>query len=258
MRTIIFLIAFFCIFSCKESLQVQRRLKFTSIHRISSFENIPEVDSVQSLATESKRETTTFFSGLFSIGSLLLTYTSAEASNYNENIKNIPILYDGITYRLEEYLGSKCSLIINVASQCALTNQYEELVDLYNKYHSAGFNILAFPCNQFGSQEPAPVSRIRKDMADQFGVQFPIFDKIDVNGPSASPLYVRLKSYSDIGVSNISKISWNFEKFIIGPDGIPLRRYKPGIRPIELTADIEAIVKKGIIPIRKRATLNDF
>eukprot|EP01035_Chromulina_nebulosa_P026262 gene26262-34352_t len=196
---------------------------------------------------------------IFSIvmGTVAVAPTLATASSETK-ITDIPILYDGKSSPLSAYLGGKCSLIINVASQCALTPQYEELVALYDQFHSSGFNILAFPCNQFGSQEPAPVERIRKDMTEAFGVQFPIFDKIDVNGPNSSPLYSHLKSYKDIGVSNISKISWNFEKFLLGPDGTPLRRYKPGIRPAELATDIKSLIATGVIPPKKRATLNEY
>jgi hypothetical protein len=99
----------------------------------------------------------------------------AFAAEDPNGIKGIAIEYDGVKHNVEEYLGSKGTLIVNVASQCALTPQYEELVAVYDKYKDMGFNILAFPCNQFGSQEPAPVPRIRKDMQAQFGVQFPIF-----------------------------------------------------------------------------------
>lgn len=176
----------------------------------------------------------------------------------SDDLSAIPILYDGKTFPLKDYLGSKCSLIVNVASQCALTSQYEELVDLYNEFHSQGFNILAFPCNQFGSQEPAPVERIRRDMLNQFGVEFPIFDKIDVNGPGVSPLYARLKSYSDIGVTNINKISWNFEKFLVNSSGTPLRRYKPGIRPAQLSSDVKSLIATGVVPARKKVVLNDY
>lgn len=191
------------------------------------------------------------------MGAVTVVPALATASS-EMKIIDIPILYDGKSSPLSAYLGGKCSLIMNVASQCALTPQYEELVQLYDQFHPSGFNILAFPCNQFGSQEPAPVERIRKDMAEAFGVQFPIFDKIDVNGPNTSPLYSLLKSYKDIGVSNISKISWNFEKFLLGPDGTPLRRYKPGVRPAELATDIKSLIATGIIPPKKRATLNEY
>lgn len=183
---------------------------------------------------------------------------SVVSSNAADDIADTQIQYDKKGAPLRDYLGKKVTLIVNVASQCALTSQYEELVELYNKYHDKGFNILAFPCNQFGSQEPAPVEKIRADMKRQFGVEFPIFDKIEVNGPTAHPLYVQLKSYKDIGVSNIAKISWNFEKFILDSEGKPLRRYKPGILPTELSGDIESLLTKGVIPPKKKATLNSY
>jgi glutathione peroxidase len=95
-------------------------------------------------------------------------------------------------------------------------------------------------------------------MKAQFGVEFPIFDKIDVNGPSAHPLYNKLKSYEGLGVSNIKKISWNFEKFLIDADGNPVRRYKPGILPLSLEPDILALLQTGKVPDRKKVSLNEY
>ena len=159
------------------------------------------------------------------LGSLLFYPVVSRAAELT-GISDIMINNDGVPKPIGEYLGKKGTLIINVASQCALTPQYEDLVTLYNKYKADGFTILAFPCNQFGSQEPQPVERIRKDMKAQFGVQFPIFDKIDVNGGDASPLYKKLKSYDGLGTStdSVKKVSWNFEKFLINPAGMPVRR----------------------------------
>ena len=159
------------------------------------------------------------------LGSLLFYPVVSRAAELT-GISDIMINNDGVPKPIGEYLGKKGTLIINVASQCALTPQYEDLVTLYNKYKADGFTILAFPCNQFGSQEPQPVERIRKDMKAQFGVEFPIFDKIDVNGGDASPLYKKLKSYDGLGTStdSVKKVSWNFEKFLINPAGMPVRR----------------------------------
>ena len=230
------------------------RQRITSLFSASDHADYGPVNTIKNYGSRQALEP---FIRSILIGAIAVAPTAAIASP-EIAIKDIPILYDGKSSPLSAYLGEKCSLVINVASQCALTPQYEELVAIYDQFHSSGFNILAFPCNQFGSQEPAPVERIRKDMAEAFGVQFPIFDKIDVNGPNASPLYNQLKSYKDIGVSNIAKISWNFEKFLLGPDGTPLRRYKPGIRPAELTADIKSLIATGVIPPKKRATLNEY
>ena len=176
-------------------------------------------------------------------------------------IKDIKVTYDGVPKSLKEVSdGNKAILIVNVASQCALTPQYEELVELREKYKKQGFEVLAFPCNQFASQEPAPVARIRKDMDDQFGVKFPIFDKIDVNGNNQHPLYAALKEYKGeiVGSPNIGKISWNFEKFLLDSNLEPVRRYKPGIRPDALEADIKGLLTSGTIPPRKKPSLNDY
>ena len=161
------------------------------------------------------------------LGSLLFYPVVARAADVITGISDIAINYDGVSKPIGEYLGKKGTLIINVASQCALTPQYDDLVTLYNKYKADGFTILAFPCNQFGSQEPQPVERVRKDMKAQYNVEFPIFDKIEVNGGGASKLYTKLKSYDGLGTStdSVKKISWNFEKFLIDPVGMPVRRY---------------------------------
>lgn len=189
------------------------------------------------------------------IGISLLTPKTTIA---DEDISKILIQFNGESFPLKNYLGEKCTLVVNVASQCALTPQYEGLVTLYNTYHSKGMNIIAFPCNQFGSQEPSSVDKIRIDMKRQYNVEFPIMDKIDVNGPYTHPLYSKLKSYQDIGVSNISKISWNFEKFLLDSNGIPIRRYKPGFEPEYIQNDIDSYIKTSILIPRKKPTLNDY
>jgi glutathione peroxidase len=167
------------------------------------------------------------FTGAALASVLLLPLASKAAIDTSVGISDIAITYDGVSKPIGEYLGSKGTLIVNVASQCALTPQYDDLVTLYNKYKQDGFTILAFPCNQFGSQEPQSEERIRKEMKKQFGVEFPIFDKIEVNGGGSSPLYVKLKAYEGLGTStdSIKKVSWNFEKFLVDPKGMPVRRY---------------------------------
>ena len=162
---------------------------------------------------------------------------------------------------LKDYLGKKGTIIVNVASQCALTNQYEGLVDLYNEYHDQGLNILGFPCNQFGSQEPNDVKDVRVNMKNEYDVTFPLFDKIDVNGPFESPLYTELKTYSDIGMnptSNTKKVSWNFQKYLLDSNGVPLRMYKPGIVPEAIKSDVDALIKTSKIPAVKKVQLNDY
>eukprot|EP01041_Mallomonas_annulata_P009632 gene9632-20022_t len=193
-----------------------------------------------------------------SLGILLLSPLVVTANQLT--VKDITVEYDGAPQSLGDRLGKKATLVVNVASYCALTPQYKELVELDKKYKNEGFQILAFPCNQFGSQEPSPVKTIRKDMAAQYNVEFPIFDKLDVNGPFEHPLYSRLKKYDGpiVGSPDIGKVSWNFEKFLLDANGTPVRRYKPGIRPDMLDKDIKSLVSTGILPPRKKASLNDF
>jgi glutathione peroxidase len=179
---------------------------------------------------------------------------AADTSSINSYMVSI----EGSKKPMMELLGKKATLVVNVASQCALTPQYEELVELHDKYSSKGFQILAFPCNQFGSQEPAEDAQIRKDMAERFNVKFPILDKIDVNGFNEDPLYTKLKSYPDISVSKIGKISWNFEKFLINSEGVPVRRYKPGILPLSIEGDVKELIEQGKLSEKKRASLNDY
>jgi glutathione peroxidase len=182
----------------------------------------PRTDRDQSFNREGVKVAGTVLASL-----LFFPVVSRAAIDTTTGISDIVVTYDGVAKPIGEYLGKKGTLIINVASQCALTPQYEELVNIYNKYKQDGFTILAFPCNQFGSQEPQPVERVRKDMKSQFGVEFPIFDKIEVNGGGAAPLYNKLKAYDGLGTStdSVKKISWNFEKFLINPAGMPVRRY---------------------------------
>jgi len=179
----------------------------------------------------------------------------------SKSVGDISVNYDDKPQLMKEVaIGKKAVLIVNVASQCALTPQYEELVSLREKYQKQGFEVLAFPSNQFANQEPAPVERIRKDMLDQFGVKFPIFDKIDVNGPTAHPLYKSMKEYDGliVGSPDLKKVSWNFEKFLLDENLIPVRRYKPGIKPAAIDVDVAGLVLNGKIPARKKASLNDY
>ena len=196
-----------------------------------------------------------------SIALSILTNPTITNANDHKSIGDIQVSMDKKSVLLKDYLGQKGTIIVNVASQCALTNQYEGLVDLYNEYHDDGLNILGFPCNQFGSQEPDPVEKVRVNMKKEFGVTFPLFDKIDVNGPFESPLYTELKSYSDIGMnptSNTKKVSWNFQKYLLNSEGIPVRMYKPGIVPEVIRSDVDALIKTSKIPAVKKVQLNDY
>ncbi len=128
-------------------------------------------------------------------------------------------------------------LIVNVASQCGYTPQYAGLEALYEKYRDRGFTVLAFPCNQFGGQEPGTIEEILDFCSMRYNVSFPVFNKIEVNGPNRAPLYEKLTQA--IPPENIS---WNFEKFLVGRDGQVLARFKPRTSPDaeELVQAIEA------------------
>jgi len=139
---------------------------------------------------------------------------------------------------LAEYRG-KVLLIVNVASECGFTPQYAGLEALQRKYADRGFAVLAFPCNQFGSQEPGTEDEIRQFCESRYGVTFQLFAKIDVNGPRTHPLYAFLKS-AEPGLLGTEGIKWNFTKFLVAKDGRVVQRYAPTTRPDAIEADIEA------------------
>ncbi|HVZ79265.1 MAG TPA: glutathione peroxidase [bacterium] len=149
---------------------------------------------------------------------------------------------DGKEIALSQYRG-KALLIVNVASRCGFTPQYEGLEALYKKYKDRGFEILGFPCNQFGSQEPGTETEIKQFCDLNYGVTFPLFAKIDVNGPNAHPLYKYLTSEKP-GILGTEAIKWNFTKFLIGKDGEPVKRYASAATPASLEADVEAVLNK--------------
>lgn len=138
---------------------------------------------------------------------------------------------------LEKYKG-QVVLVVNVASKCGFTPQYTGLEELYEKYHSKGFVILGFPCNQFGAQEPGNNEEIQSFCKLTYDVSFPVMGKIDVNGGNADPLYQWLKS-SAPGILGTEMIKWNFTKFLVGKNGEVIKRYAPNVEPKELTSDIE-------------------
>ena len=141
---------------------------------------------------------------------------------------------------LHEYLG-KALLVVNVASKCGLTPQYTGLEQLQEQYADRGFSVLGFPCNQFGGQEPGSADDIETFCSTTYGVTFPMFEKIDVNGDDRHPIYDDLTKVADAeGASG--DIRWNFEKFLISPEGEIVARYSPMVTPEDpkLVADIEA------------------
>jgi glutathione peroxidase len=146
----------------------------------------------------------------------------------NKNISKISVKdIDGKTVNLADYKG-KVLLIVNVASYCGYTKQYAGLEEIYKIYRSKGFEILAFPCNQFGEQEPGSNEEIKNFCSSKFDVTFKLFDKIDVNGKNKSPLYSIL---TDNEVTGQSDIKWNFEKFLIDKNGNIVERYPSGVEP---------------------------
>ena len=141
---------------------------------------------------------------------------------------------------LSIYKG-KVLLIVNVASQCGLTNSnYTELSQLYEKYKGHGFEILAFPCNQFGSQEPGTNEEIVQFACTRFKAEYPIFDKVDVNGDKAAPLYKFLKSSK--GGLFTDAIKWNFSKFLVDKDGNVVDRYAPTTSPLSIEKDVKKLL----------------
>jgi glutathione peroxidase len=146
----------------------------------------------------------------------------------------------GEPVNLRDFTG-KVLLIVNTASKCGFTPQYEGLESLYEKYRERGFEILGFPCNQFGQQEPGGADEIGAFCQRNYGVSFPMFEKIEVNGENTHPLYQHLKS-SARGVLGSESIKWNFTKFLIGRDGRVVRRYAPLTRPLDIAVDIEKLL----------------
>jgi glutathione peroxidase len=145
---------------------------------------------------------------------------------------------DGVEHSLAGYAG-QVLLVVNVASQCGFTPQYAGLEALHEKYRDRGFAVLGFPCNQFGHQEPGDAAQIRQFCDTRYGVTFPMFAKIEVNGDGAHPLYRWLKSEKP-GVLGTEAIKWNFTKFLVGRDGWVIARYAPTDTPESIAPAIEA------------------
>ena len=144
---------------------------------------------------------------------------------------------NGDTISLERYRG-KPMLIVNTASECGFTPQYAGLQKLHEQYAARGLEVLGFPCNQFGKQEPGSAEQIGSFCEKNYGVTFQMFDKIDVNGANADPLYKYLTEAVP-GLLGFEAIKWNFTKFLVGKDGQVIRRYAPNDAPASLAKDIE-------------------
>ena len=145
---------------------------------------------------------------------------------------------DGKPVDLAQYRG-KVLLIVNTASKCGFTPQYQGLETVYRELHGRGLEVLGFPCNQFGSQEPGTEEEIGAFCEKNYGVSFPMFAKVEVNGDGAHPLWKHLKEEAP-GVLGLEGIKWNFTKFLVGRDGKVIKRYAPNDSPESLKDDIEA------------------
>lgn len=150
-------------------------------------------------------------------------------------------LNDGTPKSLRDYRG-KVLLVVNTASQCGFTPQYKGLQALYEKYRDRGLEILAFPCDQFGHQEPGDDNEIANFCELNFGVTFPLFKKVEVNGEGAHPVYKWIKAAAP-GLLTDS-IKWNFTKFLVGRDGRVIKRYAPQDDPEKISQDIEAALAR--------------
>ncbi|XP_002979231.2 probable phospholipid hydroperoxide glutathione peroxidase [Selaginella moellendorffii] len=169
-------------------------------------------------------------------GKAFASTATKEKSIHDFTVKNI----DGKDIDLSTYKG-KVLLVVNIASQCGLTSgNYKELVEVHKKYKDQGFEVLAFPCNQFGGQEPGSNEEIKQFACTRYKAEFPIFDKVDVNGPSTAPVYQFLKS-SKGGLLGDS-IKWNFGKFLVNKDGQVVERYAPTTSPFQIEGDIKKLL----------------
>jgi glutathione peroxidase len=151
-------------------------------------------------------------------------------------------LIDGKEISMKDYEG-KVVLIVNTASKCGFTPQYQGLENLFKKFSPKGLVILGFPCNQFAGQEPGSAEEISKFCTLNYGVTFPMFSKIEVNGQNADPLYKYLKKALPGTLGN--EIKWNFTKFLLDKKGKPFKRYAPATKPEEITNDIEKLLSEN-------------
>lgn len=161
-----------------------------------------------------------------------------DAPLYDFEIKDIA----GEAYRLERYQG-KVLLVVNVASKCGLTPQYDGLEALYDKYKAQGLEVLGFPCNQFAKQEPGDGAQIQEFCRLNFGVKFPMHEKVDVNGAGAHPLFKYLKAEAP-GVLGTKMVKWNFTKFLVDRQGKVVKRFAPNTPPEKIEPEIQALLAK--------------
>ncbi|THC43313.1 glutathione peroxidase [Massilia sp. Mn16-1_5] len=151
------------------------------------------------------------------------------------------VALDGTPTDLSRYRG-KVLLIVNTASACGFTPQYKGLESVYRQFQQRGVEVLGFPCNQFGKQESGSEAEIGAFCEKNYGVTFPLFAKVEVNGPNAHPLFRHLKREAR-GALGTQAIKWNFTKFLVAPDGRVVKRYGPATKPEQILGDIEALLK---------------
>lgn len=158
-----------------------------------------------------------------------------ENSIFNHTAKSL----QGKEVNFENYQG-KVVLIVNTASKCGFTPQYADLNTLYNKYHQHGLEVLGFPCNQFANQEPGNAKEISEGCLINYGVSFPMFEKVDVNGPNASPIFKTAKKQLP-GLFG-QRVVWNFTKFLFDKNGRPVKRYAPITSPLSIEKEIKRLL----------------
>ena len=167
-----------------------------------------------------------------------MLFMAVAAVSAQDNIYSFKVKNDkGEEVSLEQYKG-KVLLIVNTATRCGFTPQYKDLEAIYEKYNEQGFEILDFPCNQFGGQAPGTIAEIKEFCSTNYNVKFTQFDKIEVNGENEHPLYTYLKANAE----NKNNIRWNFTKFLISPDGKILKRFESG----DKMEDVEAAVAQAL------------
>ena len=168
-----------------------------------------------------------------------MLFMAVAAVSAQDNIYSFKVKNDkGEEVSLEQYKG-KVLLIVNTATRCGFTPQYKDLEAIYEKYNEQGFEILDFPCNQFGSQAPGTIAEIKEFCSTTYSVKFTQFDKIEVNGENEHPLYTYLKAYAE----NKNNIRWNFTKFLISTDGKVLKRFEPGDKMTDVDAAVAQALK---------------
>ena len=158
------------------------------------------------------------------------------------DLRDIPITtIDGDTTSLADYEG-RVVMVVNVASKCGLTPQYEKLEALQREYGDRGFTVLGFPCNQFAGQEPGTSEDIKEFCSMTYGVTFPLMEKVKVNGRHRHPLYAELTAVPD-AAGNAGRVKWNFEKFVVLPDG-EVVRFRPAVQPDDPA--VIAVIERGL------------